>query len=284
MIASFVVALTKNWKLALSTFCVIPYILIVTGLLASLDAKIDFNIRALYSKASTLAEEAISSITTILSLDGSKKLVDRYKTFVNGATSIALWRGPLQSMIYGNMWFAVHSIYGLALFYGARLLNWGEIKSGGTVLTVIYCIVMGSSSLGFVAPVIPDFIKAAAAAKSVLEALNESQSKKPPGEKHQSRTNELIGHVQIDHVSFRYPSRPTVSVLNNASMSFAPNQVTALVGPSGSGKSTIIALLERWYEVSEGSISVHGVDINEVDLEWWRAQVSLVQQVCGTLP
>jgi len=135
MISSFVIALTKNWKLALATFCVIPYIIIVTGLLTSMDAKIESNVRNLYSKASTLAEEALSSPGTILSLGAVEKIVNKYKPFVKSATSVALWRGPLQACTYGNMWFAIHSIYGLALFYGAHLKAWGDIKSGGTVLT-----------------------------------------------------------------------------------------------------------------------------------------------------
>jgi ATP-binding cassette subfamily B (MDR/TAP) protein 1 len=137
---------------------------------------------------------------------------------------------------------------------------------------------MGSTSLGMVAPAIPDFIKAAAAAKSVFDTLDEIKSEHIPSEKRQ--ITDLNGHIRFENVSFCYPSRPNVSVLSNATMSFAPNQITALVGPSGSGKSTIVALLERWYEVQDGSISIdESFNIKELDLDWWRSQVSLVQQV-----
>ena len=137
MISSFAIALTKNWKLGLSCFSVIPYTLLVTGILTSMDAKIESNIRNLYSKASTLTEEALSSPTTIISLGAVEKIVNKYKTFVKRASSVDLWRGPLQACTYGNIWFALHSVYGLALFYGTHLVAWGDIKNGGTVITYL---------------------------------------------------------------------------------------------------------------------------------------------------
>lgn len=135
MISSFVIASTKNWKLALATFCVIPYTIFVTGLLSSIDAKIESKVRNLYSESSTLAEEALNSPTTIVSLGAVEKIVKKYKIFVKNASSVSLWTGPLQACTYGNLWFAIQSVYALALFYGAHLVAWGDIEKGGTVLT-----------------------------------------------------------------------------------------------------------------------------------------------------
>lgn len=140
---------------------------------------------------------------------------------------------------------------------------------------------MGSSSLGLVAPAIPDFIKAAAAAKSVFDTFDGIKSERVPSEKNQITIGDLNGHIRFENVTFCYPSRPTVPVLSNATMSFAPNQITALVGPSGSGKSTIVALLERWYEAPDGSISIDESNIKDLNLDWWRSKVALVQQVRG---
>lgn len=139
---------------------------------------------------------------------------------------------------------------------------------------------MGSSALGLVAPAIPDFIKAAAAAQRILKTLGETPKNHKHNEKKTQITlSDLRGSVEIRDVTFFYPARPKVSVLKSATMSFAPHQVTALVGPSGSGKSTIFALLERWYELSLGNIFVDGTDIAGLSLDWWRSQIALVQQV-----
>lgn len=137
IVSSFIIALAKNWKLALVSCTVVPYTILVTGVLMSMDAKIEAKVRDLYSKASTLAEEALSSIPTILALDANGKLVAKYKQYVKDATSAGIWRGPLQASTYGNMFFAMHSTYALALYYGAQLVSRGEITSGGKVLTLV---------------------------------------------------------------------------------------------------------------------------------------------------
>lgn len=126
---------------------------------------------------------------------------------------------------------------------------------------------------------------------------------------------EVSAHEDIEfkNVFFSYPTRANVQVLKNFDARFLKGKTNALVGPSGSGKSTIVALLERWYEVSEepkiqaeaattdtatavdpsekteaaqpdtvlpnqGTISVGGIDISATKLKWWRSQIGLVQQ------
>ncbi|KAL2795328.1 P-loop containing nucleoside triphosphate hydrolase protein [Aspergillus keveii] len=95
--------------------------------------------------------------------------------------------------------------------------------------------------------------------------------------------------ITFNGVSFAYPSRSSTQVLRGFHARFEQGKTTALVGPSGSGKSTIVALLERWYDlhtsdasrdsdIVDGEIQVGGVNINRLDLEWWRSQIGLVQQ------
>lgn len=89
----------------------------------------------------------------------------------------------------------------------------------------------------------------------------------------------LEGRIEFRNVHFAYPSRPNSAVLNGLTISFPANKTTALVGASGSGKSTIVGLLERWYDRTDGSITLDGVDITELDVKWLRTQARLVQQV-----
>lgn len=122
--------------------------------------------------------------------------------------------------------------------------------------------------------------------------------------------------LKFEGVTFSYPSRPHVKVVDNLSVQFEPGKITAIVGASGSGKSTIVGLLERWYELNNermdllpsamtkddiskksefdsklevdeavptpvtitGSIFVGSHDLATVDLKWWRSQIGLVQQ------
>ena len=78
---------------------------------------------------------------------------------------------------------------------------------------------------------------------------------------------------------FAYPTRPNIPILRGLSLTVEPGTVTALVGPSGCGKSSLIGLLQRFYDVTAGSILLDGVDIRRLPVAWLRAQMALVQQV-----
>jgi len=86
------------------------------------------------------------------------------------------------------------------------------------------------------------------------------------------------GAVHFQNVSFAYPSRPNLKVLNNFTLSIPANSTTAIVGSSGAGKTTIISLLQRFYDVSTGSIRIDNVDIRTMDLHQMRRRIGYVQQ------
>ena len=75
-----------------------------------------------------------------------------------------------------------------------------------------------------------------------------------------------------------YPTRQQVFVLNGFSLSVAAGQTVALVGTSGCGKSTVISLLERFYDITTGSIAIGGIDLKELNVQWLRSRIGLVSQ------
>jgi ATP-binding cassette, subfamily B (MDR/TAP), member 1 len=142
-------------------------------------------------------------------------------------------------------------------------------------------MVLASSAMGFIAPIIPDLTKAGAASQQIVKMIGDPKAKDTSKEDGDAKLklDSLRGELELKNVSFSYPERHEVRVLENMSLHFPPNKVTALVGHSGSGKSTIVGLLERWYTIDQGTILVDGHDISELDLAWMRRQIGLVQQV-----
>jgi ATP-binding cassette subfamily B (MDR/TAP) protein 1 len=141
-------------------------------------------------------------------------------------------------------------------------------------------MIIASSSLGMISPTIPILIKAAAAAQQILKLLVQAaKSDQKDSQSLKMKPDHIQGHIKIENVSFWYPERPTVTVLNSVTFDIAPRKVTAVVGHSGSGKSTLVGMLQKWYDPSIGSIIVDGTNIRDLDLKWWRGQVGLVQQV-----
>lgn len=84
--------------------------------------------------------------------------------------------------------------------------------------------------------------------------------------------------MKFDNVHFQYPSRPKCLVLKAFTVSCESGCTTALVGSSGSGKSTTVALLQRFYDPSNGSIQLDGHDIRSLNIKWLRSLMGVVQQ------
>lgn len=133
-----------------------------------------------------------------------------------------------------------------------------------------------------IAPSIGEFAKAAAAAKSILEMIQRQPNIDPLGQDGE-RPESLDGHISLRGVSFAYPARPTLKVLDigdgENGIDFEAGKITAIVGASGSGKSTIVGLIERWYDPQEGQILLDGIDIKRLNVRWLRSQIGFVQQV-----
>jgi ATP-binding cassette subfamily B protein len=88
----------------------------------------------------------------------------------------------------------------------------------------------------------------------------------------------VTGDVEFHDVSFSYSSRLDTAVLKNFSLKIRAGESAALVGSSGAGKSTVVALMQRFYDVTKGSITLDGNDIRSLDLKWYRRQIGFVQQ------
>ena len=86
------------------------------------------------------------------------------------------------------------------------------------------------------------------------------------------------GAISFENVTFRYPSRPTVSALDSVSLTVRPGETVALVGPSGAGKTTVIQLLQRFWDPDAGSVRLDGIDLRDMARSDFRKVMALVPQ------
>ena len=92
------------------------------------------------------------------------------------------------------------------------------------------------------------------------------------------KPEKVLGEIEFHNVRFAYPARKDAEVFKGVSLRIEAGKTVALVGPSGSGKSSAVQLMERFYDPLEGSISLDGVDIKSLNIEWLRQQIGLVFQ------
>jgi ATP-binding cassette subfamily B (MDR/TAP) protein 1 len=118
----------------------------------------------------------------------------------------------------------------------------------------------------------------ASSAAAELFSIIDKPSNLDPLSLEGERPASCTGDIEIRDLNFAYPTRPGVPVLHDLSLKIPAGKTTALVGSSGCGKSTIVGLLERWYQPTSGQIFIDGHEIADLNINWLRSNVRLVQQ------
>ncbi|PKX96023.1 ABC transporter ATP-binding protein [Aspergillus novofumigatus IBT 16806] len=276
-IAAFVVAFAVQWKLTLITVCIVPTIVIVTGVCMGIDVKNEDELMGIYSRASLVAEEVFSSISTVHAFWLQPVMAKRYEDYLAELERVGMKKSPNYGVLFSTEFFCVYAGYGLAFWQGIRMYARGEVHEPGDIVTVIFAVVVAATALTQVAPQIITITKAAAAADELFRVIDK-QSAIDSLSTAGLTPEKCVGEIEIKALEFAYPSRPDTQVLNGLNLSVPAGKTTALVGASGSGKSTIVGLLERWYDPAAGAILLDGVEIQKLNIAWLRTQIRLVQQ------
>jgi ATP-binding cassette subfamily B protein len=194
-----------------------------------------------------------------------------FATSVRRITTRAAFTAFIIIGVFGSLLYGLHG--------GVAGVLAGRISAGELSQTSLY-IMLVASSVGVLAEVWGDMLRAAGATERLMELLAmESDIADPPApEVLPVAGAQRAVSVEFAKVTFHYPSRPANRVLHDLSLSIAPGTTVALVGPSGAGKTTVFQLLQRFYDIDSGQISVGGVPIRQLRLEDLRGHIALVPQ------
>ncbi|CAG8825809.1 456_t:CDS:2, partial [Gigaspora margarita] len=246
------------------------------GLMNKFSAIFTKRILDFYSRAGVIAEEAISTIRTVVAFGVQKKLFNLYNTYLDDARKEDFKKSLLISFAIGIMFFGMYSIYALSFWFGSIMIINHELSSG-EVINVLSSILIGSFSLSNFLVYIQALSLATGAGSKIFETINHIPSIDIASDTGDKLEN-VMGHIQLKNINFIYPTRPDVKILNNVSLNIEPGSTIALVGSSGSGKSTIASLVLRFYDPISGGVFLDGRDIKSLNLIWYRRQISLVSQ------
>ncbi|KAF4666751.1 (ABC) transporter [Perkinsus chesapeaki] len=230
-------------------------------------------------QAAQLASEAIQNMKTVRALIAEQATRDTYQELLSKsfgaqkkASSISgFWFGASNGLMFGGM--------ALGFWYGGKLIIEEGLpfdKMIQSLMGVFLCAMAAGQSMAFLG----DVDAAKAAAHDVFELLDSEVSiTSAPSTKSNNGFNEGV-RIKFDGVSFSYPHRKGVKVLDGLTFEVEPGQTVALVGPSGGGKSTVFALLQRFYDPNEGQVYVgsSGTKLTETELDKWRGTIGFVSQ------
>ena len=164
------------------------------------------------------------------------------------------------------------------LSFGSRAINAGDAQIGDLVAIVNYTMRM-TSAFSMFAFIIIAFSRAKASADRIEEVLNveEGLEQFETVGKYEPVDEKEIGAIHFKNVSFIYPETD-VKVLDNVSFDVAPGEKLAIMGATGAGKSTLLNLIPRFYEATEGTVTVNGRDVQAWGLDDLREMIGFVPQ------
>lgn len=276
-VVGVLVGFYMGWKLTLVIISVSPLIGIGAAVIGlSVGKFTNLELRA-YAKAGSVADEVISSIRTVAAFGGEKKEVERYEKNLVFAQRWGIRKGMVMGFFTGYMWCLIFLCYALAFWYGSTLVLDDEEYTAGSLIQIFLSIIVAAINIGHASSSMEAFATGRTAAASIFQTIDRQpliDSMSDDGYK----LDRIKGEIEFHNVTFYYPSRPEVKILNNLNMVIKPGEMTTLVGPSGAGKSTALQLIQRFYDPCEGMVTLDGHDIRSLNIQWLRDQIGIVEQ------
>ncbi|XP_045177444.2 ATP-dependent translocase ABCB1-like isoform X2 [Mercenaria mercenaria] len=274
--SGFAIGFWKGWKLSLVMMSLSPLLAIGGAFLSKLIANFSKREQEIYAEGGGVAEEVLSCIRTVASFNGQNQDLKRYEEKLDYCKKLGIRKSYVSGFGVGFTMLVMFSAYALAFWYGTEQVKSGDM-TGGKVLTVFFCVLIGTFSIGNITPHVTSIAGAKGAAAVLIDIIDND-----PEIDASSRDGEILadihGNIEFKDVEFTYPTRKEVPVLKGFDMTVRPGQTVALVGPSGCGKSTAVNLVQRFYDPDRGSISVDGRDIRGLNLKSLRNKIGVVSQ------
>ncbi|KAH6709484.1 P-loop containing nucleoside triphosphate hydrolase protein [Leptodontidium sp. MPI-SDFR-AT-0119] len=244
--AAIIIAFTYSWSLTLVTSSVLVFIALVYGTVVPIIIKMQKEMEHADEKASSIAGEVLASIRMIVACGAEGRVAKKYAGWIQESQRRGLKMSPMMGVQFAPLFFAIYAVMALAFWFGFKLRQEGKIDNVGDILIVLMSVMMIAFSVSQTAGPIIAVTKAAAAATDFFAVID---APKPSTSGLTAPEISSAKNIVFDSVTFAYPSRPHVKVLDDLNIEIESGKITAIVGASGSGKSTIVGLLERWYEL-----------------------------------
>lgn len=268
------VAFALEWRLALVMVAGMPVVGLGTKLFGGKAAASRYELKQQEAVIASFVQDTVRVQPVVKAFSLAEKLVARFEAHLALAAQRFV-RAEFSAQLVGSgSALGVLAVQVLVLGVGAALAFRGALSPGTLVAFLALHAVVSKDAYDLTKKVIPALIASSGGLRRIEELLAEPVAvADPPGARVLPR---VAGPIRLEGVSFSYPSGSRI--LEGVRLEVRPGERVALVGPSGSGKSTVIQLILRFYDPVKGRVTVDGVDLREVALASWHAQVAAVFQ------
>ncbi|MBI3219827.1 MAG: ATP-binding cassette domain-containing protein [Bacteroidetes bacterium] len=259
-------------KLTIFMLLTFPVLVVAALFFGKFIRKLSKKTQDQLATANVIVEETLQSIAVVKSFTNEVFETIRYKKSLNEVVTTAIHASKYRGLFIS---FTILALFGgivAVAWYGALLLQKGDLLVGQLFSFILYTSFIGGSIAGL-GDIVSSLQRAVGASERVLEILDQTDEAIASEGK-----LKLQGKVAFKDVSFNYPTRSDFQVLKSISLQINPGEKIALVGPSGAGKSTIVQLLMRFYPLSTGGIEVDDQMISDYNLTDYRSNIGIVPQ------
>ena len=273
LVGIIVIMLAWNLQLALACFTVIPVFVVIMIFWQMRARQAFMQIRYAIAGVNANLQENITGVRVTQSLNREGVNLSQFDQLNADHLNANLHASRLTASLMPTVEVLTAIAFGLVIVIGGRMEQSGSLELGTMVAFALFvqrffepirALVMQYAMMQ----------RAMTAGMRIFELLDVQPDlvDAPDAETLPS----IEGQVQFDHVSFSY--NPEVQVLDDVSLDIAPGETMAIVGPTGAGKTTMVALVARFYDVTQGRITVDGYDLRDITRSSLASQMSLVLQ------
>lgn len=264
--------LYTSWELALWMLAVVPVLAIVAIVFGRYIRNLSKAAQSESAQSNAILEEVLTGIVNVKAFTNEVYESGRYTTKVNRIMGVNIKSGLMRGAFVSFIIFGMFGGVAFVIWKAKGMETDGFITNGEFISFIIYTIFLGTA-FGSIPDLYAKIQKSIGATEHLMDILEENVE---PASGIQ--LTDFKGKVTFDQVSFSYPQRNQLKVLDQISFTCLPGQTTALVGSSGAGKSTISSLLLRFYNVDQGTIYFDDYPVNELNLESMRKHIAIVPQ------
>lgn len=272
IVGGVVILLITSPGLTAFMLAILPVMMVAAVVFGKFIRRFSKEVQEQVAASNTVVEETLQGILNVKAFANEFFEIARYRQRTNEAARIGMKSGKYRGAFSS---FVIMGIFGALVAVIWRGVAMG-MPTSSLLSFVLYSLFIGGSIAGL-AEVYTNLQKSIGATEHLLEILDEPAEDINPVTAI-SPENHLEGQISFRDVSFHYPSRPDLTIMNNISFDVYADQKVALVGPSGAGKSTVVSLLLRLYDPVAGHIFFDGKDSAAFPLSELRSQMAVVPQ------
>ncbi len=277
LVGSLVLLAFTSLKLLALILIAIPVVIVPLITLGRKLRKLSRASQDRIADSSGLAGETLNAIQTVQAFTLEELHSKRFASAVEDSFDVAVTRTKVRAWLTAVATVLVFGAITLVLWFGAHQVLSGKMTAGELGQFLLLAVYAGTAAASL-SEMWSEVQRAAGAMERLVELQQAEPVIRAPEHPVELPPSEGAGRIEFDHVTFRYPSRPTQTALDDFSLSITPGETVAFVGPSGAGKSTTFQLLLRFYDPASGRVLIDGVDISKADPQRVRQRIGLVPQ------